>query len=105
MVEITNEISKKFINDKVAELVDFNLPVTSLKNIDRFLNDGIDLIAENLTEKLKQHRATLIINIEKQLTDNMTTISKLNGQIKDYEEDLEALEKLKAFKRKSKFLK
>lgn len=104
MVEITNEITKKFINDKIKELVNYDLPLTSLRNIDSFLNGDIDLIKESLSERLNQIKKDLYVKTEKIINDNYSTISNLNNRMKDYEEDLSTLEKLKAFKRKSKFL-
>lgn len=103
MKEITNQISKQFINDKVKELVDYNKPVTSLKNIDSFLNDGINIIVECLIDKLKACQKELYNQLDTQIANYNSSITTLKAQIKDYEQDLNTLEQLKAFKRKSKF--
>lgn len=104
MKELTNEISKKFVEDKYNELVNNDLPLTSLRKIEHFMNKELNVINENLLEKLVIGKSELYARLDKMITDNQTTITKLNSQIKDYEADLDTLEKLKTFKRKSKFL-
>ena len=98
---ITNEISKKFINDKVNELVSGN-NIATIKKIDDFLSTGLNQITEELINKLKEARNIALTETEKTLTERATQKANLQSKMKDYEEDLTAIESLKTFKRKSK---
>lgn len=100
---ITNEISKKYINDKVAELKN-NTISGAIKNIDAFLEKGLKEVTDELINILKEEKIKLLTEIEKTLASRNHEIENLKTKIKDYEEDLNTIEKLKAFKRKSKFL-
>lgn len=101
---VTNEISKQYINDKVSELVKPADPLTSIKKIDAFLTSGLDFVVNELKGQLERSKKDMYAILDKKLADSNAKITQLQDKIQDYEQDLQAIEQLKGFKRKSKFI-
>lgn len=102
MKTITNKTSQKFVDDIIKELVDENLPLSSLRNIETFMNGDFEAISENIKERLQKEKQNLYAKTEKIINENYTTISAQRDKLKDYEQDLQMIEQFKMFKRKSK---
>ena len=101
---ITNELTLKFVNDKLQELTSTG-SVQAIKNIDSFLYSGMDQIFNHLKERLLQRKHEILEEIEKKYQEQGRMISEYQRTLQSYEKDLEAIEKLKAFKRTSKIFK
>mgnify|MGYP003302203854 CR=1 FL=1 len=99
MKEIINPISKKFVEDKISELVNLNLPVISLKNIDDFLKNELDAINENLVENLNHGKDEIYEKIEKYITTSQATINELNSKNQNYEQYLNTIGHREDFKK------
>lgn len=100
MKDIKNETTKQFIENRINELVNYSLPLTSLREIDSFIDDELDAIKENILERISQIKKELYNKIENVNNENLTTINNLNIKINDYENDFKTLDNLKTMRRK-----
>ena len=102
---ITNEITLKFVNDKLQELTTSVGSVQGIKNIDAFLDTQMDSIFNYLKERLLQRTHEILAEIEQKYQEQGRKLSEYQNTLQSYEKDLQAIEQLKAFKRTSKIFK
>ena len=99
MKEIVDPMSKKYVEDKISELVNLNLPVISLKNIDNFLKNELDAINESLVENLNHGKEEIYEKLEKYIITSQTTINELRLKNQNYEHFLNTIGQLEDFKK------
>ena len=102
---LTNEISLKFIDDKIEELCNTD-KINAIRNINHFIEDEqFKIIEKDLITKLKQRRDSILTEFVKERNDQNAKITKLSIENDEYKKDIEAIESLKKFKRQSKIFK
>jgi len=106
-IELDNELSKKFVIDKINELTATNNSFQAINNLDSFVynSTGLELIIKYFKQEIEITKKDLISKLQQQMLYDKQELDRYKNQVKEYESDLEAIESLKAFKRKSKFLK
>jgi len=98
---VTNELSLKFVNDKLQELTSTG-KVQAIRNIDFFLDSEMDILFKHLKERVIQRKHEILEEIEQKYQEQGRILTDYQTKMQDYEKDIEAIEKLKVFKRTSK---
>ena len=99
---LTNELSLKFVDDKIKELCNTD-KINAIRNIDHFIEDESFKIIENdLITKLKHRRDSILSELIKERNDQNAIITRISNENAEYKKDIEAIESLKKFKRQSK---
>lgn len=100
MVQINNELTKKFLEDKMQEFRKIGNRKNIIDSLDHFIKSDVDLIKQALIERSELLKKEILEQWEKETAEQRVKINEQQKALSDYEEDIRQIESLKQFKSK-----
>ena len=99
MVQINNELTNKFLADKIQEIKQKGDRKNIIETIDGYIDTEAETIKQALIERCKQLKRQMLDEWQTETQQNNSKILEQQRALKDYEDDIKQIEGLKNFKR------
>lgn len=99
MVQINNELTNKFLADKIQEIKQKGDRKNIIETIDGYIDTEAETIKQALIERCKQLKRQMLEEWQAETQQNNSKILEQQRALKDYEDDIKQIEGLKNFKR------
>lgn len=99
MVQINNELTKKFIAEKMQEIRQIGDRKLILETLDNYTTTEAETIKQALIERCNQLKREMLEEWQKETMQLNSRVNEQQRAINEYEEDLKQIEGLKNFKR------
>lgn len=99
MVQINNELTNKFLADKIQEIKQKGDRKNIIETIDGYIDTEAETIKQALIERCKQLKRQMLDEWQAETQQNNSKILEQQRALKDYEDDIKQIEGLKNFKR------